>query len=196
MKTQAKGYKFYGELFLSTFLLSAFTFGGGYVIVPLMRKKFVEKLKWIEENEMLNLIAISQSAPGAIAVNASILVGYRLAGFLGAALTILGTILPPLILLSIISLFYVVFKESAAINAILKGMSVGVAAVVVDAVIKMGRNVANEKSIFSLLIMFLSFVAVFLFNTDAKIIILTCGLLGLANTYYSRKRVAREGSDN
>ena len=71
--------KKYWTLFLSTFQLSAFTFGGGFVIIPLMRKKFVEKLKWIDEQEMLDLTAIAQSSPGAIAVNASILVGYRVA---------------------------------------------------------------------------------------------------------------------
>lgn len=71
----------YRELFFSTFKLSACTFGGGFVIIPLMRKKFVEELGWIEEDEMMDLTAIAQSSPGAIAVNASILVGYHVAGF-------------------------------------------------------------------------------------------------------------------
>lgn len=82
-------------------MLSAFTFGGGYVIVPLMRKKFVEQYKWIEEEEMLDLVAISQSCPGAIAVNASVLIGYRVGGVAGALATVLGTSLPPLIILSV-----------------------------------------------------------------------------------------------
>ena len=76
-----KDFKIYWTLFTSTFYLSAFTFGGGFVIVPLMKKKFVDDLNWIEEKEMLDLTAISQSSPGAIAVNASILIGYRIAGF-------------------------------------------------------------------------------------------------------------------
>ena len=92
----------YRELFFSTFKLSACTFGGGFVIIPLMRKKFVEELGWIEEDEMMDLTAIAQSSPGAIAVNASILVGYHVAGFPGAMLAVLGTILPPLIIISII----------------------------------------------------------------------------------------------
>ena len=74
----------YKTLFLSTLQLSAFTFGGGFVIIPLMRKKFVEQLHWIDEQEMLDLTAIAQSSPGAIAVNASILVGYRVAGATGS----------------------------------------------------------------------------------------------------------------
>src|SRR5574344_1346207 len=103
MKKQFTEYK---KLFLSTLYLSAFTFGGGYVIVSLMKKKFVDEYHWIDEKEMLDMTAIAQSAPGSIAVNASIIIGYRVAGFLGALLTICGTILPRLVILSVISFFY------------------------------------------------------------------------------------------
>ena len=109
----------YKKLFFSTFKLSACTFGGGFVIIPLMRKKFVEELGWIDEDEMLDLTAIAQSSPGAIAVNASILVGYHVAGFPGAMLTVLGTVLPPLIIISIISMFYQAFRDNAIYNSII-----------------------------------------------------------------------------
>lgn len=184
MKVQKKDYRFYWKLFLSTFYLSAFTIGGGYVIVPLMREKFVEKLKWIKEEEMLDLVSIAQSAPGAMAVNTSILVGYQMAGLTGALVTILGTILPPLITLSIISLFYTAFKDSLYVKALLKGMSAGVAAVVVNAVLKMGQDILKNKNAFQWLIMVLAFIAIFLFEIDVKIIILICGLLGLGYTIY------------
>ena len=94
------------KLFLSTLYLSAFTFGGGYVIVTLMKDKFVDKYHWIEENEMLDLIAIAQSAPGAIAVNGAIVVGYKLAGLAGVLTAIFGTVLPPFLIISVISVFY------------------------------------------------------------------------------------------
>ena len=81
------------KLFISTLYLSAFTFGGGYVIVTLMKKKFVDAYHWIEEDEMLDLVAIAQSSPGAIAVNGAIVVGYKLVGIPGAIVAILGTIL-------------------------------------------------------------------------------------------------------
>ena len=87
----------YLTLFTSTFKISACTFGGGFVIIPLLRKKFVDELHWIEEDEMLDLTAIAQSSPGAIAVNASIVIGYHVAGIPGALISILGTVLPPLI---------------------------------------------------------------------------------------------------
>ncbi|MEG2550561.1 MAG: chromate transporter, partial [Erysipelotrichaceae bacterium] len=79
-----KDFNFYFKLFRATFSLSAFTFGGGYVIVPLMRRKFVDDYHWIDEKEMIDMVAIAQSAPGAMAVNTSILVGYRLAKIKGA----------------------------------------------------------------------------------------------------------------
>ena len=86
------------KIFISTLYLSAFTFGGGYVIVTLMKKKFVDDYHWIEKNEMLDLVAIAQSSPGAIAVNGAIVVGYKLAGMLGTLVAIVGTIIPPFLI--------------------------------------------------------------------------------------------------
>ncbi len=139
-----KDKKFYWKLFSSTFSLSAFTFGGGFVIIPLMRKKFVEELSWIDEQEMLDLTAIAQSSPGAIAVNASILIGYRLDGFRGALITVLGTVLPPLIILSVISLFYTAFRDSLIVGYVLRGMQAGVAAVITDVVLTMTSDILKE----------------------------------------------------
>ena len=95
------GRTLYWTLFASTFMLSAVTFGGGYVIVPLLKRKFVDELHWIDEQEMLDMVAIAQSSPGPLAVNASIIIGYRMAGVPGALLTALGTVLPPLVIISV-----------------------------------------------------------------------------------------------
>ena len=168
----------YKKLFLSTFYLSTFTFGGGYVIVPLMKKKFVDDLSYIEEEEMLNLVAISQSSPGPVAVNASILLGYKVAGILGALITIVGTILPPLIIISIISFFYTAFRDNLVVSAVLKGMQASVAAVICDVVINLGKNVVNEKSNISLFIMIGSFIATYILNINVMYIILICGFIG------------------
>ena len=109
------------KLFLSTLYLSAFTFGGGYVIITLMKDKFVDKYHWIEENEMLDLIAIAQSAPGAIAVNGAIVVGYKLAGLAGVLTAIFGTVLPPFLIISAISVFYQMFRDNFIISELLDG---------------------------------------------------------------------------
>lgn len=168
----------YWTLFASTFQLSAFTFGGGYVIVPLMRKQFVEKLKWIDEPEMLDLTAIAQSAPGPIAVNASILVGYHVAGVAGALVTMLGTVLPPLIIISVISAFYTAFRQNAAVNLVMGGMMAGVAAVICDVVMNMSASVARLRRVLPLAILAGAFAAVRYFRVNILVIILVCGCLG------------------
>ena len=100
------------QLFLSTLYISAFTFGGGYVIITFMKRKFVDEKHWIDEQEMLDLTALAQSCPGAIAVNAAILVGWRVGGALGMAAAVLGTIIPPMAILSAISFFYAAFATN------------------------------------------------------------------------------------
>ena len=139
------------KLFLSTFQLSACTFGGGFVMIPLMQKKFVDELHWIEEQEMMDLTAIAQSSPGAIAVNASILVGYHVAGVFGALITVLGTVLPPLIIISIISFFYTAFRDNVIVNMAMTGMLAGVAAVICDVVITMGKSIFQKNGFCRLL---------------------------------------------
>lgn len=169
-------------LFLSTFTLSACTFGGGFVIIPLMRKKFVDQLHWIEEQEMLDLAAIAQSAPGAIAVNASILVGYHVAGVPGALLTVTGTVLPPLLIISVISFFYAAFRSNPIVSMAMNGMMAGVAAVICDVVATMGIPVLKMKRVLPILVLVGVFVAIRLFNVNIILVILFCGALGAWDT--------------
>ena len=183
----------YRKLFFSTFKLSACTFGGGFVIIPLMLKKFVEELGWIEEDEMLDLTAIAQSSPGAIAVNASMWVGYHVAGLPGAMLTVLGTILPPLITITITSMFYQAFRDNAIVNMAMAGMLCGVAAVICDVVINMAKTIFQKKRIFPVIVMLGSFVAVRFFSVNIIIIILVCGVIGAVDTWHQGK--ARKEGD-
>ena len=142
MKEEAKGKgDVLRKLFFSCLYLSTFTFGGGYVIVTLMKKKFVDELHWITEEEMLDMTALAESAPGAIAVNAAILVGWQVEGLLGMITAVVGTILPPMVILSIISYFYNVFAANVYVALVLKGMQAGVAAVILDVVCSMGGKV-------------------------------------------------------
>ena len=141
------------KLFLSTLYLSAFTFGGGYVIVTLMKDKFVDKYHWIEENEMLDLIAIAQSAPGAIAVNGAIVVGYKLAGLAGVLTAIFGTVLPPFLIISAISVFYQMFRDNFIISELLDGMQAGVGAVIASVVWDMAAGITKKKEWTSIVIM-------------------------------------------
>lgn len=178
----------YRTLFLSTFQLSACTFGGGFVIIPLMRKKFVEEFHWIGEQEMMDLTAIAQASPGAIAVNASILVGYHAAGIPGAMVTVLGTVLPPLLIISAISMFYTAFRDSMIVNIFMEGMLAGVAAVICDVVMTMGGAVIKQRRTLPLLMLMVSFLAVRYWNINIIIIILACGAVGAADMWLRGKR--------
>ena len=185
----------YRKIFLSTFELSACTFGGGFVIIPLMRKKFVEELGWIEEEEMLDLTAIAQASPGAIAVNASIMLGYHIAGIPGAILAVLGTVLPPLIIISIISMFYQAFRNNVIVSMAMRGMLCGVAAVICDVVINMAKSIFQKKRPLPIIIMLASFIAVRYLSINIIIVIFVCGCIGTLDIWIKNmKRKAKDRS--
>lgn len=190
--TEEKNYKLLWKLFLSTLYLSAFTFGGGYVIITLMRKKFVEEYKWIREKEMLNITAIAQSAPGPIAVNAAIVVGFRLAGMIGVLVAVLGTVIPPLTIISLISLSYSAFRENIWISLMLEGMQAGVAAVVVAVALEMAWGVLRGKSKILITTMVVAFIANAFLNVNIVLIILSGIIIGII---YNRVST-REGVEN
>lgn len=176
-----KDYHKLWTLFKSMFLLSACTFGGGFVIVSLMKKKYVEELGWLEEEEMLDVTAITQSAPGSLPVNASVIIGYRIAGVAGSLTAILGTILPPMIIISVISLFYEQFRTNPYIAAALQVMRAGVAAVIFDVVMNLADNVLKTKRKMYVIMMITAFIATYLFNVSAMLVIFICLGIGLAD---------------
>ena len=185
---QEKRSKILVKLFFSTLYLSAFTFGGGYVIVTLLKKKFVDQYHWIEENEMLDLVAIAQSSPGAIAVNGAIVVGYKLAGMLGAVVAIIATIIPPFVVISVISVFYAAFRDNFLVSKMLEGMQAGVGAVIASVVWQMGTDVVKSKSPASILIMAGAFIADCFFKVNVVIVVLVCALLGVVRTLLARRK--------
>ena len=172
------------EIFISTLYLSAFTFGGGYVIVTLMKNKFVDEKNWISEKEMLNFVAIAQSSPGAIAVNGAIVVGYKLAGFLGILASVLGTVIPPFVITSLISYFYEAFSSNLWISLLLEGMQSGVAAVVAAVSYQMALGVVRERDPLLLAMMFLAFIASAVFGVNVIYIILISIGIGLVQTFF------------
>lgn len=178
------------KLFISTLYLSTFTFGGGYVIVTLMKKKFVDEYHWIDEKEMLDLIAIAQSSPGAIAVNGAIVVGYKLAGILGAMTAIIATILPPLVIISVISVFYNQFHNNVIVSQILTGMQAAVGAIIADVVYGMASGVVKEKKVAQNLIMIVAFMATCFFGVPVYAVILICIGIGCVQTWIGRRKWA------
>ena len=181
------------QLFSSTFYISMFTFGGGFVIITFMKRKFVDALHWIDEKEMLDLAALAQSSPGAIAVNAAILVGWRVCGALGMAVAVVGPILPPMIILSVISLFYAAFATNPYVALVLRGMQAGVAAVILDVVLNLGEGVVKERSALSIVLMIAAFLATFVLDVNVVYIILAAALVGVGKILVLR-RAKKEGA--
>jgi chromate transporter len=180
------------KLFLSTLYISAFTFGGGFVIITFMKRKFVDELHWIDENEMLDLTAMAQSSPGAIAVNAAILVGWRVGGFFGMLTAVLGTVIPPIAIISVISLVYSAFASNVYVALVLKGMQAGVAAVILDVVCNLGIKVIKQKSIIQIIVMILAFVTTFVFDINVIYVILAAAVIGVITEVMKKKK----GGDN
>lgn len=180
-------------LFKSMFTLSACTFGGGFVIVSLMKKKFVEELGWLEEEEMLDVTAITQSCPGPLVVNASVIVGYRIAKIKGSLAAVLGAILPPMLIISVISLFYEQFRTNPYIATALQVMRAGVAAVIIDVVINLTIAVCKTKRILYIIMMVIAFAATFLLGVSAMAVIFICLGIGILDLILQlRKREVAE----
>ena len=155
------------KLFLSTLYISSFTFGGGFVIVTFMKK------------EMLDMTALAQSSPGAIAVNAAILVGWQVEGLIGMIVAVLGTIIPPMVILSVISVFYNAFATNRYIALLLKGMQAGVAAVILDVVFDLGGKVLKTRSWVYIVLMVAAFVANTVFDVNVVVVILAAAVFGV-----------------
>lgn len=179
-------------LFKVHFYISAFTFGGGYVVIPMIRRFFVKETHLFGEEELMDMAAIAQTSPGAIAVNLAVLSGYKTAGKTGAAVSLLASVLPPFIILSLVSTCYLAFKENQVVSWVLKGMEAGVAAVIVDLVAGMARAVWGGNQAFFSIIMILVFAASFFLQVSVALLIpascIACFLLSWLPAQVSRVR--------
>lgn len=187
MSNESGGKPSLGRLFISNLIISTCTFGGGFVIAGLMKKDYVDKHHWLDEAEMMDYIAIAQSCPGPIAVNTAILSGYHLRGFAGIAVSVAAMILPPMVILSLISLFYSAFASSRLFALLLKGMQAGVAAVILDVVLSLGIKTA-KSGVMDIIVMVLAFAACWFLKANATWIILAVLLLGILRVVFRTVR--------
>lgn len=178
VKRPERGRHFYRALFFSTFLISAFTVGGGFVIIPLLKAKYVDEYGWLEDKETLDLAALAQSLPGVMAVNASILLGYRMAGIPGALTALSATILPPLITLSIIAQAYEAYAASPVVRLVLKGMQCGATALIVSVAVDLVLKQCRQGLSLSLLILVGTFIANFCFGVNLMLLIVIDAIVG------------------
>ena len=168
--------------------LSCFTLGGGYVMVPMMKSRFTDKLGWLPEEDILELTALGQSAPGALVVNSALLVGYRIAGLPGALCSLVATALPPLIILSVVYYIYDVIRSNAYVSAALRGMQAGVAAVIADVVCTMAAPYLRRDHLASCILMIAAFCAAWFFDVNVAWVIIASGVIGAAASVIRKKR--------
>ena len=176
------------KIFLSTLYLSAFTFGGGYVIITLMKQKFVDELHWIDDDEMLDMVAIAQSSPGPIAVNGAVIIGYKLEGIAGVLSAVLGAVLPPFVILTVISMFYSAFRNLFVVQSLLTGMKAGVSAVILSVVYDMAAGVVKGKDPVNIGVMILAFAATYFGKVNVVFVILITIAFGAVRTILREKR--------
>ena len=178
------------QLFFSMMMISAFTFGGGFVIIGMMRKKFCDELHWVTDDEVLDMTAIAQSAPGALAVNSAVIFGYRIAGIQGALLSVLATVIPPIVIISIVCMIYDAFSTNVIVQTALQVMRAGVAAIITDVVIDLAGNVFRTKNTLNIILMITAFIASWFFKVSSIVIILLFIALGIALALSQGKEAA------
>lgn len=170
---------FYWKLFKSTFIVSMFTVGGGYVIIPLLKAKYVDEYHWISDEETLNMVAIAQSTPGIMAVNTAIMLGYRMAGILGAITGMFATILPPLMIIMLVASFYDVVAQNEQVKLILKGMQCGATALLLNVAIDLIKKQFQKKLLLPIVIILGTFAANIFFDMNIMILVAIDGIIGL-----------------
>lgn len=171
---------FFWTLFKSTFLISAFTVGGGFVIIPLLKGKYVDEYHWIDDKDTLDMVAIAQSMPGVIAVNSAVILGYRMAGVLGTLVALVATVLPCLITLSIISYCYDFSIQNLYIKMILRGMQCGATALIVNVGIDLLIKQGKKRLLLPLAIIVATFIANLCFDVNIMVLIIIDGIIGFA----------------
>lgn len=173
-------------LFLTFLKIGAFTFGGGYAMIPMIQKEIVERNKWLNDDDILDIVAIAESTPGPIAINAATFVGYHVSGFSGAVLTSLGVVLPSFFIISLISLILKKFEDIQVVQFAFSGIRVGVLALIVKALWSMYKQ-CNEKPI-AYLIMAVAFILAAFIKINVILVIVICGIFGLVSSLIIRRK--------
>jgi chromate transporter len=186
-----KKFKILMELFLTFFKIGAFTFGGGLAMIPLIENQFVIKKKYLEHEELLNIIAVSQSTPGPIAINCATYIGYKKGGFLGSLFATLGVVIPSFIIIYVISLFLSNLLEYKIVANAFLGIQAAVAILIIQAAFKMIKHI--EKNILSFIILILScvftiIINVYSLNFSTIYLIIIGGIIGFFVYTFNKKK--------
>lgn len=177
------------KLFMAFFKIGFFTIGGGYAMLPLIQKEVVDVNGWLTEEEFLDAIAISQSSPGAVAVNISIFIGYRLGGLAGSIVSTLGTTLPSVIIILVVAIFLYEYKDIEIVQKIFLGIRPAVVSLIASSVVLLGK--ALGFSVDKVILAVVSFILIVFFDVSPIYIILFGGII--SGIYYNKfKKVPKE----
>ena len=175
----------YLKMFVIFFKIGVLTIGGGLAMIPVIKEEFVDKNKWVSEEDITDIFAISQSLPGVIAINSSVYIGYKLEGILGAVISCIGVVLPSLIIIFAISVF---FTPEIANNPYLlkafKGINAGITALILSAAISMAKKTIID--VFGIIVAVISFILVFFLKIDIVYVVLLSVIMGFG--YYKIKK--------
>ena len=177
------------SLFCTFFKIGAFTFGGGYAMIPLIQKEAVENKKWITDDDILEIIAIAESTPGPIAINSATFVGYRTAGFWGAFCATTGVVLPSFVIILAISFVLREFQALKAVQYAFNGIRAGVLALLFKALWSMYQKA--PKNWVSFVVMAASFVLTAFLEVDVLFVIVGCAVFGLVTSLLMKKEVEK-----
>ncbi len=177
------------SLFMTFLRIGAFTFGGGYAMIPLIQKEVVDNKKWITDDDILDIIAIAESTPGPIAINSATFIGYKICGVLGAAAATLGVVLPSFIVISAISLVLRQFESLTLVQYAFNGIRAGVIALIIKALISMAKKC--PKGVVSYIVIAFSFIAATLIDINLLLIIIACAVIGLVSSLILDRRMPK-----
>lgn len=174
------------ELFITFFRIGAFTFGGGYAMIPLIQKEVADNKKWVSDEDILDIVAIAESTPGPIAINAATFIGYKTAGVKGSAVATLGVVLPSFVIISVIAYLLTEFAHIRVVRYAFFGIRAGVLALVAKSLYTMYKKA--PKGISASLISLLSFIFVAFANVNTLLVIALGAMAGLIITYIKARR--------
>lgn len=165
------------EMFIAFFKIGAFTFGGGYAMIPLIENEVVHNKKWLEKEDFMDILVVSQSLPGALAVNCSIFLGYKIGGFLGALMALLAVILPSILIIIFIAAFFMQFRDNYYVNAAFKGITAAVPMLILIGAISLGKGLQkNSRTVMTIIIALIALVG---FGVHPVIVIIASAVYGI-----------------
>ncbi|MGI6112626.1 MAG: chromate transporter [Mahellales bacterium] len=168
------------QLFYTFFKIGSFTFGGGYAMLPLIEREVVDNRRWINQQELIDILALAQTAPGAIAVNSSIFIGKRVAGVLGALIAVIGMVLPSFVVISIIAVYLHRYSDNVIAAKALRGIRPAVVTLIILAVLRIGKSAVYDKV--TMIIAAGAFISLTLNVIDPILAIISGGVVGIVIT--------------